>query len=173
MMSETWKSVVGLEGKYDVSDHGRVRSWKKLFSNERATEPKVLSPGHDTNEYLIVCLDGKTCQVHVLVLEAFVGPRPGHWRVWQGCHGDGDKENVRLDNLRWDTTKANNDDRIRHGWRQDGAHNPNATLTADQAAQIKIRLQNVKHGDVTRIAKEFGVTQAIVSKIKNGIRWKE
>lgn len=51
-------------------------------------------------------------RVHLLVLETFVGPRP-HGMF--GCHNDGDKDNNRLENLRWDTASNNSYDTVRHG----------------------------------------------------------
>lgn len=46
--------------------------------------------------------------IHKLVLEAFVGERPSGM---QACHGNGDKTDNRLVNLRWDTVKANHRDK--------------------------------------------------------------
>jgi HNH endonuclease len=51
--------------------------------------------------------------VHVLVLMAFVGPRPSEKH--EGCHNDGNPGNDRLDNLRWDTASGNQSDRRKHG----------------------------------------------------------
>jgi len=51
--------------------------------------------------------------VHVLVLEAFVGPRPDEHFV--GCHNDGDPSNNRLENLRWDSRANNGLDTVKHG----------------------------------------------------------
>ncbi len=47
--------------------------------------------------------------VHVLVLEAFVGPRP-HGMV--GCHGPMGAVDNSITNLRWDTPEANTADRV-------------------------------------------------------------
>ena len=49
--------------------------------------------------------------VHILVLEAFVGPRPTGMFA---CHIDGDASNNRLPNLRWDTPRNNNLDAVQH-----------------------------------------------------------
>lgn len=54
----------------------------------------------------------KICRVHVLVLEAFVGPRPDGL---QGCHWNDIKTDNRLENLRWDTASANMHDKVRNG----------------------------------------------------------
>lgn len=51
--------------------------------------------------------------VHVLVLEAFRGPRPGP--DYEGRHLDGDPGNSALVNLAWGTRQENWGDRRRHG----------------------------------------------------------
>lgn len=43
--------------------------------------------------------------VHILVAEAFLGPRPGGMEECR--HLDGDKLNNRADNLRWGTRPGN------------------------------------------------------------------
>lgn len=106
---ETWKPVVGHEGKYEVSDHGRVRS---LGNRARILKPFAHSAGYPT-----VALPGGyrrqvTTTIHRLVLTAFVGPRP---EGCEGCHGDGNPMNNHLSNLRWDTVLANAADRTAHG----------------------------------------------------------
>jgi hypothetical protein len=50
--------------------------------------------------------------VHILVLEAFVGPRPdGAY----GLHWDDDPSNNRVENLRWGTPSENMYDKVRNG----------------------------------------------------------
>lgn len=58
--------------------------------------------------------DGKRCRrgVHVLVLAAFVGPRPDGLEV---RHIDGNPENNRLSNLEYGTSSENSLDQVRHG----------------------------------------------------------
>jgi hypothetical protein len=53
--------------------------------------------------------------MHILVLEAFVGPRPAGM---EGCHWDDDPTNNHLSNLRWDTRSANARDAVRNGRNQ-------------------------------------------------------
>jgi hypothetical protein len=53
----------------------------------------------------------KWANVHALVLTAFAGPRP---QGMHACHGDGNRQNNRADNLRWDTARANVQDRWSH-----------------------------------------------------------
>lgn len=113
---EIWKPIPSAEGRYKASNLGRVRS---LFvsRNNRASVPAILRPSLNTCGYWIVGLriDGKrSCRlVHNLVLEAFAGLRPD--RSWQGCHLNGDKNNNRLENLKWCTPEENGAHRRIHG----------------------------------------------------------
>lgn len=118
-MPEIWSSVVGWENLYEVSDCGRVRSLARTVpfgNNTRRVPSRVLKPGRDANGVRYVQLtDGPrrvVRRVHVLVLEAFVGPRPPGL---EGCHWDDDKDNNHLENLRWDTRSANMQDMLRNG----------------------------------------------------------
>lgn len=112
-MREVWKPCVGYEG-YEVSNLGRVRSPNQILSS---------APG--SHGYLQVQLRrGNVRTVHSLVLEAFVGPRPAGKEV---CHGDGDKMNCALSNLRWDFPKGNADDKRKHGTALEGGRKAAAT----------------------------------------------
>lgn len=121
---EQWLPVVGYEGIYEVSDHGRVRSVERTVRRKdgrtRVWKGRVLKPSVGRREprisYPRVSLQFERrvrgVRVHVLVLEAFVGPRP---KGWVACHNDGDINNNRLSNLRWDTYSSNNHDMVTHG----------------------------------------------------------
>jgi len=64
-----------------------------------------------------------------LVLATFVGPCPeGH----VAYHGDGDRSNNDLANLRWDTPQANADDTLRHGTRARGSRCGATKLAEDE-----------------------------------------
>lgn len=118
---EEWRPVPGYEGYYEVSSLGRVRSLDREVSHPTVgivrRKGKVLAQ-NPLNEdgYLGIGLnrDGikKKRAVHLLVLEAFTGPRP---KGEQACHNDGNNTNNRVENLRWDTPKENVADIKRHG----------------------------------------------------------
>jgi hypothetical protein len=72
--------------------------------------------------------------VHRLVLEAFVGPRPDGLVC---RHLDGNCENNRLDNLEWGTQAENARDRIRHGTQCRGLTNGRSKLTEEQVMAIR------------------------------------
>lgn len=109
---EEWRPVPG-HADYLVSNLGRVASTKVW----RGQDFRYLkSQPHSVNGYPYVQLyaaGGKVCRsIHGLVAAAFLGPRPDDLEV---CHNDGDPENARLDNLRYDTHAANEADKVRHG----------------------------------------------------------
>lgn len=119
-MSEQWKPVVGYEGLYEVSDHGRVRSLDRVNTGKdgrtRKFAGRIVGTSLDENgrPRAVLRRDGKAVvrRVHRLVLEAFVGlPAPGE----QACHWDDNPANNRLDNLRWGTRSDNALDSVRNG----------------------------------------------------------
>lgn len=91
---ENWKWITGYEGTYQISDHGRLKSFK--------SDPcgRVLSNKNKDGWYLTVNLvkNGvrKTTRIHVLVAKAFIGDIPKGYHVH---HKDGNKQNNHVDNL--------------------------------------------------------------------------
>ena len=107
--------VLGHEGAYEVSNHGRVRSLDRtiIYKNGRVQQypGRILKLLPASNAYLQVKVDSKKL-VHRLVLEAFVGPP----REGEECrHLDGNPKNNHLTNLRWGSRRENSLDRTRHG----------------------------------------------------------
>ena len=80
---ENWKDIKGYEGKYQVSDLGRVKSLKRWVDNKGNggyfIKEKVLKAQNGGNNYLIVGLSkdmkSKSYAVHKLVAEAFLGKK--------------------------------------------------------------------------------------------------
>lgn len=107
-MEEIWKPVRGYEGRYEVSNFGRVMSL-----NYRMTkQSKLMSPSINSDGYACTTLtkDGKgySKRVHRLVAEAFI-PNPLEYP--EVNHIDEDKLNNHVDNLEWCTREHN----VNHG----------------------------------------------------------
>jgi hypothetical protein len=156
---EIWKPVVGYEGIYEVSNHGRIRSIKTghiktCTENKRHNRPFL---GLWKNNKI------KIFKPHTLVLTAFIGPRP---QGMECCHNNGNPFDNRLENLRWDTPRNNQLDRAKHGTSNRGERCAAAKLTEAQVRAIltDTRLQRI-------IAAEYGVLQNTISRIKSGKRW--
>lgn len=108
---EEWRPVVG-QSDYLVSNQGRVASIK-------GRQPKILRPylnGRASYPYPSVTLHQDRHKqirtVHILVAEAFIGPRPEGQEV---RHINGDPMDARASNIRYGTHADNMRDRLAHG----------------------------------------------------------
>lgn len=178
-------SILGFPG-YRVGSDGSVWScWKLrkrpgrntgtervLSDSWRLVKPRPWSSKCPRSRHLRVELVHmrikKKYAVHRLVLEAFVGPCPDGM---EGCHDpDPNPSNNAISNLRWDTKKANQADRVRHGTDCQGVKHPNAKLTEEIARAIIDALDSgVGCGAV---AKQHGLPRSTVSNIKHRGAWK-
>jgi hypothetical protein len=102
MNEEIWKPVVGFP-LYEVSSHGRVRSWNNNRWGKRKT-PKLLTLGKYRTGYLRVNIHSKYMSVHRLVCETF-NPNPNNLPVV--LHLDNDPTNNHFTNLKWGTQSEN------------------------------------------------------------------
>lgn len=78
---------------------------------------RILRPQVNSTGRLHVNLHGldgreRLANVHTLVLETFVGPRP---QGMEACHANDDPTDNRLVNLRWDTHRSNTRDEVANG----------------------------------------------------------
>jgi len=114
-MKEQWKPVVGFGDWYEVSDQGRVRSYRTQGTGKRRKLPVLLHGGYSRKRnrgflpyhyYLLRSITGDKVYrlAGRLVLEAFVGPTPDGTEV---SHINGDPLDDRLDNLAWESHKDN------------------------------------------------------------------
>jgi hypothetical protein len=166
MSDEVWRHVVGHAG-YEVSDRGRVRSWKPIRRHAALPEaPRLLKLSVTAKGYLRVALvshEGRfMAAVHRLVLTTFVGP-PGPGM--EACHSNGDRKDNRLVNLRWDTRKHNSADKILHGTWQGGENNGASRLTDDDVACIRAQRGFIWRRNLSEI---YGVSADYISVLQRG-----
>jgi len=103
-------------------------------------------------------------RVHHLVLWAFVGPCPPGM---EGCHKNGKSKDNRLSNLRWGTSLSNSADQIRHGKVSHGERHAFAKLT-----ERRVRYILASRESDAKLAKRFGVSNSVVSDVRNNVSWK-
>ena len=164
---ERWKSVVGYEGVYEVSDRGRVRSLPRYDSRGYWWCGQILKPyalpstGHRAHILHWGGL-GVGRSVGRLVLEAFVEPMP--FPEAEADHVDHDPTNNRPENLRWLSTKENM--RCRRCCK----------LDLEKARKIRSlfpTLPGSKAARYRRLAKRFGVRPMVVGRVVAGYTWRE
>ena len=147
-----WRAIPGFEGRYEVSDAGEVRSLIK---------GKLLRPGRKTGGYLSVTLgrEAGSCDVHVLVLLAFRGPKPAKAI---GRHLNHQPDDNHLSNLEWSTYRQNALDK-----KYDPQRRTSCTykLRPDDVRSIRKLLTTQSGAQVARL---FNISQTVVSGIKVG-----
>lgn len=94
-MSEEWEWIKGYEGLYQISNMGRLKSFR------RNKDGYICSNVNKNGWYLTVNLYDslnrrKTFRIHVLVAKAFIGDIPKGYHVH---HKDGNKQNNDVNNL--------------------------------------------------------------------------
>ncbi len=102
-MEEQWKDIEGYDGLYQISNFGRVRSFKR-------GKIRYLKNGIDVWGYYRVSLHKngkqKSLRIHRLVWDHF-GDSKRNGRILQVDHINNDKSNNRIDNLQLLSTREN------------------------------------------------------------------
>ena len=142
---ENWKNIEGFSGFYQVSNYGRIKSFKKnkiIIRKLQQTKQGYLK--------INLCENGKAkiFLIHVLVARAFISNPENKPEV---NHKDGVKNNNCVENLEWVTRAENQKHAYRIGLNRGrrGVESPRAKLTEEQ---VKFIRENYKAHD-----KEFGM----------------
>lgn len=152
---ENWKDIDGYGGKYQVSDHGKVRS---LSAWSKGKELKGGLTKGNPHQYRYVLLVGKgrkdikTKYIHRLVAEAFIENPNDYEEV---NHKDGNTLNNFADNLEWCTHKQNMEHASKMGVLSKGQDNRKGRKNP----RSKAVLQFTKDGD---FVKEWGSVNEIM-----------
>jgi len=180
-MKEEWRSVVGFNGAYQVSNFGRVRSLDRVICRPPSGEVKIRgrtlrgSPSNHGYPRVSLTQPGrkrKEKTVHRLVAQAFLSSVAG-----KPCinHKDGDKKNNVVSNLEWCTHAEN----MHHAGRVlevlagrsgPGEQSPAAKLKETEVRVIKRRLINGETPAV--IAQDYPVGSTAISEIRAGRSWR-
>lgn len=147
---ERWRDVPGYEGRYRVSDQGRVKSIRRFR--------KLVLKWRRMGAYLGVGLRGKGFYIHRLVLLAFVGPLPEDKD--EANHKNGVKSDNWLENLEYVTRRENSLHAYRTGLiSRRGELNGRAKLSNNDVRFIR-KLKGKE--DHRAIAIRFGVDESTI-----------
>ena len=167
---EIWKEVTGSEGRYMISNYGRVKSF--VYSNNNG---KIMKFSHIRNFLTINIKIGdvkKTHLVHKLTAEAFVKrPSPDYNIV---IHLDWNPKNNYYKNLGW-VSREMSSKRIAEYLREQRKNGPKiVTYSKLKPEDIKLLKSMLQRGvKQNLIAKMFRISEMQVTRIKRGENWGE
>lgn len=107
-------------------------------------------------------------KLHRLILETFVGPCP---EGMECRHLNGNRDDNRLENIRWGTKKGNQKDRVRHGTDPSGERNGEVKVTEAQVLEIREKYATGNYS-CGALGKEYGLSKAQAYRIVTGVSWK-
>lgn len=145
---ELWKDIEGYEGRYQVSNEGRVKSLDFVVirknGRQHTIKGKILSQYIDDRGYLR-CGVGK---IHKLVAEAFVSNPNGYRTIH---HKDHNKLNNNANNLEWiDETTHNRGHGGQHPCKTVYQYKNGVLIAEYQSAQDAGRKNNIGYGNIAR-----------------------
>jgi hypothetical protein len=175
IMQEIWKDVVGYEGIYMVSSFGRMKSNERIVQRKKMgdyLQKESIIEGSEYHGYKVTTIAKNKIKkhkfIHVLIAEAFLGPKPEKMEV---CHNDGDRKNNAIENLRYGTRSDNVRDSIKHGTHytpfiKKGSERSYAKINEEIAKQIKDSEESSYI-----LAKKLNISRALISNIRRNKAW--
>lgn len=168
MLSEIeYREIPGVSTKYKAGSDGNIYSFVKGMPNKLSSR---IAKGCKYTNNSVVLLDGRrvTIDTHKMVCAAFHGEKPTDKHVV--AHNDGNRENNRPENLRWDLQFRNLHDRFIHGTHDSGTANSRAVLDDGKLFVCRWLLNNIDLTH-TEIGSILACTRETVTKINVGKRY--
>lgn len=160
--------VVPFAPSYEVSADGVVR---RRLPGISTFPGKIVKPFVRKDGYRAVTMrhDGRhvVALVHRVVAITFLGepPSPKH----EVAHGDGDRANNNVKNLRWCLHVDNASDMVRHGRSGRGERNVGAVL--DEKTVRLLRQRCTQKGDMANLSRELGINYKTIHQAVSGKNW--
>ena len=170
---EEWRPIKGLEGRYEVSNQGRVKSLKRdivrIYSDGVRKLPvreRILKHWL-AHGYPMVTVSGTKSSIHRLVAKAFCG---GYQEGLHVNHIDSDTQNNIPSNLEWVTRTENMIHGVEFGNKKTGEDSWRSKLSNIESDFVKLWAD--KGYAQKDIGDVFGIHQCHVSRIVNNQRRK-
>lgn len=176
MSKEIWKEIDGYDGFYEVSNRGRIRSYKcQGPGNKKAETPTLLTLKKEKYGYRRITLFDRGKRtihlIHRLVGEAFVPNPDGKPQI---NHLDSDPSNNNAENLEWSTQSEN----IQYAFDK-GRKKPNrgsevvgSKLTKSDVLNIrKVANENGRFYGRSKLADKYNVTENCIMQVVTGRTW--
>jgi len=166
--AEEWREIEDTDYMYEVSNMGRVRSWKRPGGGGLRRTPVILNPTSGNHGYLqvVVRQNGKRRNrtLQTLVVDAFA---QSDRRGMVVRHLNGDKHDNRLSNLAVGTYIENGEDGIGLGEYCRGEKQPHSRLTADRVHELRFGSRTVRD-----LAEEWAMHRGTLDQAKRGDTWR-
>lgn len=165
-MKEIWKSIKEFDGFYEISNRGRLKSFKR-------NKETFLIPHKRKDGYLMFYLYHNKKQyyryAHRLVAQCFIEKIEGKETV---NHKDGNKQNNISDNLEWLTMGENNYHAGLINLKQIGSNHSNSKLSFSDLKEIR---ELLKQDCLTnkQIGEQYKVHRSTIYKICKGISYRK
>ena len=185
-MNENWKDIPGLEGKYQASDHGNIRSLDRTVKIHgksgtvwtRKFKGVVLTPFINDKGYKVVCkLFGRKSKttVHRLIGITWIANPNAYLCI---NHKNHDRLDNRVENIEWCSQSQN----IQHAWdsgrmnaqlKKHKSRRGSAVKSAKLTDSIVRQIHELNNSGLTQqqIAEKFSVAQTTISRVLLGATW--
>lgn len=167
------KDIKGFEGKYAVTEDGRVWShitnkWLSLRGSGKMNKIRIRKRGYRT----VALIDGKPGKyayfyVHRLVAQHFI-PNPFGYKTVN--HKDGDQMNNRVENLEWCSLQYNLKHSKESGLTHRGELSGMSKLTSESVIAIR-RKHATGAFSYRQLGDEYGVTSGCIGSIIKRKTW--
>ncbi len=164
-MKEIWKDIKDFEGRFKISNHGRLLSINGKYKGEKILRPCIDGVGYYHAQLRKKPLN-RSVRIHVLVAETFLIKPEGN----NICvnHLDGNKLNNHISNIEWTTKALNISHAARMGLMASGSDHHNAKLDEEKVKKIKDLLHTHPNPVLGRM---FGVHRRTISDIRLNRTW--